>query len=157
VRAYADTSFLVKLVAREAGSEAAMAEFQRWKLPRLFFLPLHRLEAENAIRQKFFHLRETVPASERGRLVPERDASLSRLELMLKRGQLREVMARWDEAVFLARDLSRKYTEIRGTRSLDLLHLAFALDLETELFFTTDRSQEHAAKAEGLRVVTIVE
>jgi predicted nucleic acid-binding protein len=155
VRAYADTSFLVKLLAREAGTEAAMAEFRRWEYPRLFLLPLHRLEAENAIRQKVFHARKALPARERGALSKEKTASLSRFELMLKRGQLREVTANWDVAFERARSLSEKYTETRGTRSLDLLHLAFALELEAELFFTTDRSQEEAAKAEGLRVASI--
>ena len=57
MKAYADTSFLVKLVTREPGSQEAMAEFRRLGLPRLIFLPLHGLEAANAVRQRAFHLR----------------------------------------------------------------------------------------------------
>ena len=45
LRAYADSSFLVKLLARESGSERAVAEYRRLRLPRLFYLPLHSLEA----------------------------------------------------------------------------------------------------------------
>jgi len=60
MRAYADTSFMVKLVTDEPGSEAAMAEFRRLDFPALFFLPLHGLEVANAIRHRAFHLRRTA-------------------------------------------------------------------------------------------------
>ena len=60
MRAYADTSFLVKLITDEPGSEAAMAEFRRLDFPRLFFLPLHGLEVANAIRHRVFHLRRSA-------------------------------------------------------------------------------------------------
>ena len=41
MRAYADTSFLVRLLTDESGSRAAMAEFRRLDFVPLFFLPLH--------------------------------------------------------------------------------------------------------------------
>ncbi len=43
-----DSSFMVKLLVREAGTEEAVAEYRRLGRPPLAFLPLHVLEVENA-------------------------------------------------------------------------------------------------------------
>jgi predicted nucleic acid-binding protein len=155
VRAYADTSFLIKLVSSEPGSESAVAEYRRLQRPRLFYLPLHALEAENATRLKAFHLRRSLPSGQRGHVSRERDETLSRIRSMLDRNLLVEVTADWDSAAHRARGLSLKHTESLGARSLDLLHVAFALELECEVFFTTDQCQAQIAKAEGLSVVIV--
>jgi predicted nucleic acid-binding protein len=155
LRTYADTSFLVKLIARESGSEAAVAEYRRFRLPRLFYLPLHALEVENAARQKAFHQRRTLPSGERAHVAREKTAVLSRLKSMLEHNQFIEVAADWEKAVSRARELSQKHTESLGARSLDLLHIAFALELQCELFFTADLCQGQVARAEGLKVVTV--
>jgi predicted nucleic acid-binding protein len=42
-----------------------------------------------------------------------------------------------------------------GTRAIDLLHVACALTLESELFLTTDARQARLAKAEKLKVVSL--
>ena len=39
-----------------------------------------------------------------------------------------------------------------GTRSLDLLHVAAALVLDTKVFFSFDDRQRKAAASEGLKV-----
>lgn len=157
MRSYADTSFLVKLLANEPGSEAAVAEYRRLGLPRLFYLPLHALEVENATHQKAFHQRRTLSPGARGQVARETVAALSRLRQMLERNQFSEVAADWEDAVCRARALSAQHTETTGARSLDLLHVAFALDLECELFLTTDKCQGLIARAEGLLVVTVAD
>jgi hypothetical protein len=85
MRAYADTSFVVKLVTDEPGSEAAMAEFRRLDFPSLFFLPLHGLEVANAIRHRAFHLRRSCRSGQRAAMVRERDAALARIDRWLER------------------------------------------------------------------------
>jgi predicted nucleic acid-binding protein len=157
VRAYADSSFLVKLLVREPGTEAAVAEYRRLDLPRLFFLPLHALEVENAIRQRAFHQRRALASSQRAQVAREKAAVIARLRGMLERGAFLEVAADWDEAFSRARKLSEIHTERTGARSFDLLHVAFALELECEVFLTADDRQGRVAKAEGLKAVTVGE
>jgi predicted nucleic acid-binding protein len=157
MKAYADTSFLVKLVTRESGSQEAMAEFRRLGLPRLMFLPLHALEAANAIRLRAFHFRRSVGSDRRAGISRERDAALSRIERWVKRGWLIEAAGDCNEALLHARTLSEKHTERLGSRGFDLLHIAFALDLECDVFLTSDRVQGAVARIEGLRVNVIAE
>ena len=152
MRAYADTSFVVRLVTTEPGTEAAMAAFRRLDFPPLFFLPLHGLEVVNAIRLRAFHLRRTVASSRRAVIPRERDAALARVERWLERGWLIEVAVDCDEALRRARTLSEQHTERLGCRGFDLLHIALALALESEAFLTADRTQAAAARAEGLNV-----
>jgi predicted nucleic acid-binding protein len=152
MRAYADTSFLVKLVTTEPGSEEAMAEFRRLDFPPLFFLPLHGLEVTNAIRRGVFHLRRSAGSGQSPAIGRERDTALARIEHWLKRGWLIEAAADCDEALLRARALSEKHTERLGCRGFDLLHVALALELECEAFLTSDRVQGALARAEGLDV-----
>jgi len=152
MRAYADTSFLVKLVTEESGSQAAMADFRRLGFPPLFFLPVHGLEVTNAIRHRVFHLRHTLASGQRAAIARERDAALARIERWLQRGWLVEAATDADEAFLRARALSEKHTERLGCRSFDVLHVALALELECEAFLTSDRIQAALARAEGLDV-----
>ena len=157
MRAYADTSFLVKLVADEPGSEATMAGFRRLGFPPLFFLPLHGLEVTNAIRHRAFHLRRSIESGGRAAIARERDTALARIERWLKRGWLIEAAADCDEALMRARSLSEKHTERLGCRGFDLLHVALALELECDTFLTADRTQGALARAEGLDVTVSVD
>jgi predicted nucleic acid-binding protein len=152
MRAYADTSFLVRLVAMEPGSEEAMAEFRRLDFPPLFFLPLHGLEVTNAIRHRAFHLRRSAGSRQRAAIARERDAALARIERWVGRGWLVEAVADCDEALLRARKLSERHTERLGCRGFDLLHVALAFELECEAFLTADRVQGALARAEGLDV-----
>ena len=152
MRAYADTSFLVKLVTDEPGSEATMAECRRLDFPPFFFLPLHGLEVTNAIRHRAFHLRRSAGSRQRAAIARERDAALARIERWLKRRWLIDAAADCDEALLRARTLSERHTERLGCRGFDLLHVALALELECEAFLTSDLVQGALARAEGLDV-----
>lgn len=150
MRVYADTSFLVKLLSEEPGSPQAVAEYRRLNRPRLFYLPLHGLEVENAIRHRAFHETRVRPSSQRGHIVQERDAALARVHQFLKRGALAEITLDMELAMDRARQLSAAHTEKTGARAIDLLHVACALLLESEAFLTSDQRQAAIARAEGL-------
>ncbi len=155
MRAYADSSFLVKLLSEEPGAAEAVNEYRRLQRPRLFYLPLHALEVENAIRHRAFHERRIRPAGERTQISRERDAALARLSQYIKRGVLSEIVLDMDLAFSRARRLSTIYTERFGARAIDLLHVACALLLESEVFLTSDHRQAALAKAEGLRMTLV--
>ena len=152
MRTYADSSFILRLVTLEAGSEDAMAEYRRFDYPRLFFLPLHALEVRNAILQRAFHQRRWLAAGARRHVAGERDTALARLQHYLSRRALLDVTLDMDSAFARAAKLSAAHTERLGARAIDLLHVASALTLESELFLTADTRQAQLAKAEGLKV-----
>lgn len=155
MRTYADTSFLVKLLSGEAGGPQVVAEYRRLLRPRLFYLPLHALEIENAIRHRAFHERRIRPGDERAQINRERDAALARLSQYVKRGAFEETGLDMDSACDGARRLSRTYTDRFGARAIDLLHVACALLLASELFLTSDKRQADLAGAEGLQVALV--
>jgi len=150
MRAYADTSFLVKLLTEEPGTAAAVADYRRLGRPSIFFLPLHSLEVANAIRQRAFHQRRSSPSSARGAIKREREAALALLKKFISRGAFVESSVDMDGAIEVACALSEKHTERLGCRGFDLLHVALALELECEAFLTADRGQGDLARAEGL-------
>jgi predicted nucleic acid-binding protein len=152
MRAYADTSFLVKLLTQEPGTAAAVADYRRLGRPPVFFLPLHNLEVANAIRQRSFHQRRTMPASERSAIKREGDTSLGLIQTYISRRAFIEISHDMDSAIERARNLSTKHTERLGCRGFDLLHVALAIELECEAFLTADRIQGALARAEGLDV-----
>src|SRR6266511_2646415 len=119
MRAYADTSFLVKLVTDEPDSQATMAEFRRLDFPPLFFLPLHALEVANAIRHRAFHQRRSAGSGQRAAIARERDTALARIERWLGRKWLIEAAADCDDALLRARALSERHTERLGCRGFD--------------------------------------
>lgn len=51
----------------------------------------------------------------------------------------------------LCADLARRHGAKLGVRTLDSLHVACALELEAEQFWTFDERQKKLAKAEGLK------
>jgi len=155
MRVYADTSFLVKLLSLEPESEVAVAAYRRMGLPALFFLPLHALEVRNAILQRAFYQRRSLPSGGRQFVARERDAALGRLDRFISRRTLLEVSPNTDAVFARALELSTSHTERLGARAIDVLHVAAALALESELFLTTDARQGQLAKAAGLQVVSV--
>ena len=155
MRAYADSSFILRLVTGEADSPQAIAAYRRLDSPRLFYQPLHALEVRNAILQRAFHQRRSIASRRRRHVARERDAALARLEHLVARRALLDVALDMDAAITRAANLATAHTERLGARAIDLLHVAGALTLESELFFTTDSRQAQIAKAEGLKVVSV--
>jgi predicted nucleic acid-binding protein len=156
VRAYADSSFILRLVLTEPGSEQAIAEYRRSGRPPLFFLPLHALEVRSVILQRAFHQRRALASGKRQHVNRERDAAFRRLEHLMAKRTLLDVTIDMDPTITRANQLSAAYTERMGLRAIDILHVASALTLESELFLTTDERQARLAKAEGLKVASPV-
>lgn len=152
MRTYADSSFILRLVTMEAESEATISEYRRLEYPPLFFLPLHMLEVRNAILQRAFHQRHSISSGGRQHVARERDAALRRLDHFISRRALLDVTLDMEAAIARAVKLSASHTERLGARAIDLLHVACALTLESELFLTTDVRQARLAKAEGVKV-----
>ncbi|HEY2952697.1 MAG TPA: hypothetical protein VGK40_08950 [Verrucomicrobiae bacterium] len=109
----------------------------------------------NAILHRAFHQRCSISSGDRQHVTRERDAALARLDHLVKHCALLDVTLDMDAAIRHAANLSTANTERLGARAIDLLHMASALTLESELFLTTDTRQAQLAKSEGLQVVSV--
>jgi predicted nucleic acid-binding protein len=142
-RTYADPSALLKLYVHESDS-AAMAA---WRLRVRAALPLTehaRLEIVNGICLAAF--RKAIGAE------AMRDA-LASLDEDLAEGRYVRVDVLWRAALRRAEAIARARTARLGCRTMDVLHVAMALELDLRKFVTFDRRQQQLARAHGLRVV----
>ena len=71
----------------------------------------------------------------------------------LTEGRLALADVPWRRALDRAAELSRAHTPRLGTRTLDVLHVASAIELGSRAFVTYDDRQAALAKAVKLRVV----
>jgi len=142
--AYADTSTIVKSYLDEPGSAEA-DNVLRGLGETLAYTPLHEVEVPNAIYLKHF----------RGEMTEEQErAVLDELRSDLRRGLLRRPDFLDLRKVFVrAAVLAEKHSRHIGTRSLDLLHVAAALECGSADFVSYDERQRKVAAAEGLRVM----
>jgi predicted nucleic acid-binding protein len=92
----------------------------------------------------------------RGSVAEDQAARLwERLDADFVDGHLTQVDILWRAAVNRAAKLSQRYTPKLGTRSLDVLHVACALELKLPHFLTFDLRQQALAKAVGLKLVKL--
>jgi len=140
--AFADTGFLASLYLKESTSAAARAAIQSQSVV-LPYTPLVALELRNSLNR----------AVQRGRITAaQRDALWQDVETDIAGGFLVPTPVASGPLHDQARQLSDRHTPTLGTRSLDLLHVAAALVLESKIFFSFDDKQRKAAAAEGLKV-----
>ena len=59
----------------------------------------------------------------------------------------------WRAALRRAAEMSQTHTPRFGCRSLDVLHVAIAVELDFRTFVTFDRRQQQLARALGLKAV----
>ena len=140
--AFADTGLLASLYLKESTSAAARTAIQASAVS-LPLTPLIELELRNTFNRAVHRQRITAA---------ECDALWQDVEADLASGFLIHTPIASGELHSKARTLSDRHTHRLGTRSLDLLHVAAALILETKIFFSFDDRQRQAAKAEGLKV-----
>ena len=81
--------------------------------------------------------------------------ALASLEEDFAEGRYIQADLLWRAALKRAGDLSRKHTPALGCRSLDVLHVASALELERKNFLTFDRRQQKLAEAAGMRPILV--
>ena len=152
MKVYADSSFILRLVVGEAGSEEAVAVYRQAGRPVLPYLWIHQIEVENAIRQRAFHESQLRPARERNLIQREVDASFARLGGLQRRRGLTSVAIDLDAAVARSLKLSADHTQRLGARAIDVFHVAAALQIGVDRFLTFDLRQSGIARAEGLEV-----
>lgn len=139
---YPDSSFLVSLVSNDTRSEDAAAYMARTAEP-LLFTPLHRIEARNALRN----------AAGRGEITAsEQRAAFHRIDDDLREGLLIHNPVGWTDVFRRADELSEKHAATEGQRTIDLLHVALALESGAKTFLSFDVRQRKLAKAAGLKV-----
>jgi predicted nucleic acid-binding protein len=155
VRTYADSSFILRLISPDAATSSSIDEYRRLDHPALFFLPFHELEVRTGILQRAFFDRHSGSALDRKNYRIRRDAALARFERFLARGHFLAAITEVDAVFVRAVKLSAAHTENSGARSLDLLHVAYALELKTDLFLSADGRQARVAKAEGLKTILV--
>jgi predicted nucleic acid-binding protein len=139
--AYADTSFLASLYGTDSNSAQAAHQIQTVG-PTLIVTPFGELEFITAFEAQAFRKFLTTL---------EVDASLQAFRADLVMGVLVRKPVR-ENAFGRAMALSRLHTRALGCRTLDILQVAIALELEAEIFFTFDKDQAKLAKRSGLTV-----
>ncbi len=77
---------------------------------------------------------------------------LADLKVDLVRGEVITIPAPWQQIHLAAERLSELYTDAGGHRSMDILHVATAIELGVKEFLTFDGNQKKLAEAEGLVV-----
>lgn len=148
VKSFPDTSFLYSVFREQIHSPKADAFMEGLSGP-LGVSSLLVLEYRQSIRlqSRLFSLDKTKGFSK-----AEGKAMLRDLQSDLAAGILEIVPVDWADVHGLAERLSATYTESRGHRLADVLHVATALHLGAEEFLTFDANQKLLAEAEGLSV-----
>ena len=145
MNSYADTSFLVSLYGRDVNSRRAIA-FAEAHHPVFMVTPFGEME--------FTSIVYAVVARPKGWTVREARAIEENFTHDLQTG-----IWRWEdlpsESWARARELARRYAPSMGCRALDVLHVASALALAGDDFYTFDRDQAKLARAAGLHVLGI--
>ena len=141
--AYADSSFLLKLYIREPETMAAWQVVNSRQGP-LSFTNLLRLEMTNGIRRC---------AASRKISKTQAARALRLLRAHLQSPLYARAVVHWDSIYRRALRLSRKHAETLHVRSLDLLHVATALEIGATEFLSFDDRQRRTARAEGLNVL----
>jgi predicted nucleic acid-binding protein len=135
---YADSSFFVSLHLVDRHSPEA---WRRMSLrPDVWLTPLNRAEIVHAVILHVFWKKATQY---------EADSALKVLDRDLTAGVWRLVdfpVGTFARSI----DLARRYGPTLGVRTLDSLHVACALELKAERFWTFDERQARLAEAVGL-------
>jgi predicted nucleic acid-binding protein/antitoxin (DNA-binding transcriptional repressor) of toxin-antitoxin stability system len=111
------------------------------RAPLVWFTPLHHAEWAHAIAQHVFHGKVSATgAQELNRHLKEDRAAGLWVEAEMPEGVFEDCA-----------DLARRYGPRLGVRTLDCLHVACALQLKAEQFWTFDERQAKLAKVTGLK------
>lgn len=138
---YADTSVLVSLYSIDAHSIKAAQLVQRFA-PSILLTPLAELELTNALELRTFRKEAT-----------ESETRAAKAELQTHMATGFFTVAAMPVTVYdVARRMALKQSAVSGSRTLDILHVASAILLRAEMFWTFDDRQAKVARAEGLKL-----
>ena len=142
---YVDPSALTRLYLHQPRS----SEMVKWRARTTGPLPVThhgRVEMMNAISLACF----------RGEIfVEEADKAWNYFDHDFASGVLVQADILWRAALQRAGELSRSHSPKFGSRSLDVLHVACALELKLRHFLTFDDRQRKLAAAVGLKTIQI--
>lgn len=135
---YADTSFITPAYVYDTRSAETLKRLS--SLPSIWMSPLNRAELAHAFQLNVFWTRLSAFEAQR---------AWSRFETDLAKG-VWTVTGIPDLVWNVSVDLARRYSAKLGVRTLDTLHVACALELGAERFWTFDERQAKLAEAVGL-------
>ena len=141
MRVYADTSFLLSLYISDANSPVAAKMVSRFVTP-LLTTDFGEFEFTNALSWRVF--RKLL-------LIGEQQAVLDSFSKDVEANVIRVIPVP-AAAYARAGQIARTQTPVLGNRALDVLHVASALVLRADTFYTFDSKQSKLASALGLRV-----
>ena len=142
-KVYVDTALLVKGYVFETNSREAIAILDALEVP-LLLTHIHEIEVPNAIRLKRF----------RGEITKaEEAASLRLFHADLKAGRLVRPEYKLADVFRRAEKLSASHSGEIGTRSMDILHVAAALEIGCTTFASFDERQRKCAARAGLKII----
>jgi predicted nucleic acid-binding protein len=143
MNAYVDTGVLLKIYVLEpdSGPAAHLLESVGYAIA---YSHLHELEMFNALHLKRYR-EEITPRQLAG--------SLRLIESDHAEGRLFRPNYELAKTFTRATDLAVRYSAKHATRSLDLLHVAIALELGCDQFISFDRRQRRAAQGEKLSIL----
>ena len=148
MKAYPDTSFLCALYRLQTNSPEAAAYFTAMLGP-LEVTTLLLYEFRQAVRFQM-RLHRHNPAKGYPRAAGTK--MLADLKSDLVSGAVVTIPGPWPQVHIAAERLSELYTDANGHRSMDILHVATAIELGAKVFLTFDANQMKLAAAEGLVV-----
>jgi predicted nucleic acid-binding protein len=135
---YVDSSLLVSSYVDDAHSQEADRRMST--APEAWLTPLNRAELAHALHQYVFRGQLSLAEIQHYWKTFEQDCAQG-VWIAVK---LPERI--WETSI----DLARRYGPALGVRTLDSLHVACALDLRAERFWTFDERQARLAEAVGL-------
>lgn len=133
-----DSSLLFSLYVVDSNSPAAVT--QMTPRPEVWLTPLHRAELANAIHRYVFRQRLSEFEARRVWKAFEDDCAMGAWDLV------DFPFPAWNRSI----DLARRHGSVLGIRTLDTLHVACAMELGAERFWTFDERQAKLAEAVGL-------
>ena len=142
---YYDSGVLVKLYVREELSDA-VARFLVARREAVLINDLHEIEMRNALRLK--RLRKEIDDEQLA-------ASMEMLSSDLATRRLIRTGVDWQSVFAEAERLSATAATRTGVRTIDLLHVAAALNREATGLVFLDHRQRAAARLAGLGLVEV--
>ncbi|MGA9644170.1 MAG: type II toxin-antitoxin system VapC family toxin [Terriglobales bacterium] len=136
---YADSSFIVSIYVQSQHS--APADILLRQRPHIHVTPFILAEWAHALAGQVFRGQMSAADAQRIDLTFEND----------RKGGLWLASAMPEHAFDVCADLARRYGPKLGVRALDSLHVACALELKADRFWTFDDRQAKLARAEGLK------
>lgn len=145
MKIYFDTGLLVKLYLVEQNSPEATSLIQSYGTS-ICFCGLQQTELRNALYRK----------CGRGEITKRQlEIVLKDVQADMDGGVLEMPDVEWREVWTEADRLTAKYALATQCRTLDVLHVAVAMQLDIKTFGTTDVRQMVVARKAGLKVVSL--